>query len=658
MPMAKPADVKVGGLRRRRPDGIAGVIVETLLVATPVIGLMFIFNLHTTLNIRLFEEQWIGLFAGIMLALSFLVLPATANSPLDRVPWYDWVGAVLAISTGVYITAYYPSISALLGWVSWDRVLFGTISILATLEAVRRSTGLILVVVIVVFLAYGLLAPYMPGALRGDATGTADYINYLYLDGNNGLGILRIAATIALAFLLFGQVLAKFGGSEAINDLAFALFGTRRGGPAKAAIMGSSLVGTMTGGAAINVMVTGVISIPLMIRTGYRPVVAGAVEAVASTGGGIMPPVMGIAAFMIAETLAIPYGEVVIAALIPALLYYLGIFAQVDLAAARLGLKGLPKSELPSLSSAIRKGWVVILPIAALFYLLGILGHEPSFAGGLVAIFAVPLFLIHRENRSGLISRLWETLSDTSFNLITITVVLGGAGLIVGVTNITGLGFNMALSLSQVGEFGSFPLLVASAIVCIILGMGMPSVAAYALVAILVAPALENLGIHPLAAHLFIFYFASISSFTPPIALACFAAASICGGNAHHIGIHSVRLGIAAILAPFVFVYAPTLIMIGEPLAIFVTTVTAALGIIFLSIAIEGYATRPLGWVARAAATVSSALLLYPIHGDGGAQWLVNAAGGVIAIAVLAITHRGTYSPFGIPKKEPVNERP
>lgn len=632
------AAMEAGVAMPRRLTGTARAVVDVLLIGTPILGLAFIFNLHATLGMRLFEEQWIGLFAGIMLALAFLMYPATARAPRDRVPFYDWIGAAAALSTGVYIALWYPSIAELLGWVSWDRVLFGAIAIVATLEAMRRTTGWILVVVVVVFLAYGQLAPMMPGALRGGSTAMTDYVNYLYLDGNNGLGILRIAATIALAFLLFGQVLAKFGGSEAINDLAFALFGARRGGPAKAAIVGSSLVGTMTGGAAINVMVTGVISIPLMIRTGYRPVVAGAVEAVASTGGGIMPPVMGIAAFMIAETLAIPYGDVVIAALIPAFLYYLGVFVQVDLAAAREGLKGLPRRELPSLRGAMARGWVVLVPIALLFYLLGGVGYDPAFAGAIVTLLAAPLFLVVPANRSAVFGRVVEALRGASVNLITITVVLAGAGLIVGVTNITGLGFNMALALSQVGSHGSFALLLASAIVCIILGMGMPSVAAYALVAILVAPALTELGIHPLAAHLFIFYFASISSFTPPIALACFAAASICGANPHKIGFQSLRLGIAAIIAPFVFVYAPTLIMIGSPLAIIVTVLTATAGIIALSVAIEGYGLAPLSPMGRIAAAVAGALLIYPIHGDSDVQWLVNIAGAALAAVLIALS--------------------
>lgn len=635
--MAAPRDpVEPGTTGFREPGGIAGAIIDFFLIGAPILGLLFIFNVHTTLGIRLFQEQWIGLFAGVMLALAFLVFPAHPGAPRDRVPWYDWLGGACALSTGIYIAVHYPAIAELLGWVSWDRVVFGAIAIVAILEALRRTTGWILVIVILVFLAYGLLAPVMPGALRGSSTGLSDYVNYLYLDGNNGLGILRIAATIALAFLLFGQVLAKFGGSEAINDLAFALFGARRGGPAKAATLGSSLVGTMTGGAAINVMITGVMSIPLMIRTGYRPVVAGAVEAVASTGGGIMPPVMGIAAFMIAETLAIPYGEVVVAAIIPAFLYYLGVFAQIDLAAARMGLKGLPRAELPSLGAAARRGWLVILPIAFLFYLLGVEGYDPSFAGAIVTLLAIPLFLTVRETRSNVFGRTVAAIRSASHNLITITVVLAGAGLIVGVTNITGLGFNMALALSQVGALGSLPLLVASAVVCIILGMGMPSVAAYALVAILVAPALERLGIHPLAAHLFIFYFASISSFTPPIALACFAASSICGANPHHIGVHALRLGIAAVIAPFVFVYAPSLIMIGEPLAILVTATTAAAGILVLSAALEGYGLAPMGTLERLLAGLAAALLLYPIHGDGTAQWLVNLSGAVLATALAA----------------------
>lgn len=614
-------------LRFRKLSGASHAIWIALLVVVPILGVLAILNLPASLNWTFYEEQYTGLFIGLMYALCFIGVPAGPNARRDGVPLHDWILAVLGLGTGLYIFIMFPSIAATLGWVTPDRVVAGTIFILLTLEALRRVTGPLLVVVVLVFLAYAFVAPYMPGPLKGSTTQASDLVNYLYLDGNNGLGLIRIAATIGLAFILFGQVLSAFGGGQMINDVVIAFCGRMRGGPAKAAVIGSSLVGTVTGGAATNVMLTGVVTIPLMIKSGFRPVYAGAVEAVASSGGQIMPPVMGIAAFLIADNLGRPYSQVALAAAIPAALYYIGLFVQIDLAAAREGKRGLSRSELPPIRTAIVEGWLIFPIFAFLIYVIMGLGYEPATSGVYASGLAFVLLLLRRNARSEVLRKIFACLADTSRNIIAITVVLAAAGLIVGVTNITGLGFNMALALSSIGSHSLLLLLVTSAIVCVILGMGMPTVAAYTLVAILVAPAMVKVGASPMAAHLFILFFAVVSNFTPPVALACYAASAIARADATRIGWAAMRLGIAAYLVPFLFVLSPSLILEGDVWTVFASVVTALLGMPLLAAALEAYLFHPLPAAGRVLCCVFGALLLLPLNAHYPLIEVINLIG-------------------------------
>ena len=613
-------------LRFRKFSGASHAVWMALLIAAPVLGIFAILNVPASLNWTFFEEQYTGLFIGLVYALCFIGVPASPSARRDGVPLYDWVLALAGFGCGLYIFILFPSIAATLGWVTPDRVVAGAIFILLTLEALRRVTGLLLVGVVVVFLTYAFVAPHMPGPLKGSATQVSDLVNYLYLDGNNGLGLIRIAATIGLSFILFGQVLSGFGGGQMINDVVIALCGGMRGGSAKAAVIGSSLVGTVTGGAATNVMLTGVVTIPLMIKSGFRPVYAGAVEAVASSGGQIMPPVMGIAAFLIADNLGRPYSEVALAATIPAILYYIGLFVQIDLAAARENKRGLAREELPPMRKALTDGWLIFPIFGFLIYVIMGLGYEPATSGVYATALAFLLLLFKRNARRGMFRKLIGCLADTSRNIIAITIVLAAAGLIVGVTNITGLGFNMALALSQVGSHSLLLLLFTSAIVCIVLGMGMPTVAAYTLVAILVAPAMVKVGASPMAAHLFILFFAVVSNFTPPVALACYAAAAIARADATRIGWTAMRLGIAAYLVPFLFVLSPALILEGSAWSVSISAITALLGMPLLAAAIEAYLFHPLNLAARLLSCLCGGLLLVPINPNYPALEIVNLA--------------------------------
>lgn len=591
-------------------------ILYVILGLMPLAGILYILRIHQYLGISLYGAQYIGLFLGLVLSAIFIGVPATKKSPRDRVPWYDWILAALGLYGGLYLLIYYPQIVMKLGIVTTGRFILSVIVVILILEAIRRALGNLLVIVVLVFISYAFLAPYLPGVLQGSRTPVDQLFNYLYLDPNSMLNLLNIAASIALSFLLFGQVLLFFKGGDIMNDFALSLFGRYRGGPAKGAIVGSSLVGTITGGPVVNVMLTGSVTIPLMKRSGYTAAQAGAVESVASTGGQIMPPVMGVAAFIIAETLGIRYAEVALAALIPAIMYYLCLFFQVDFAAGRMGLKPLDKADLPSLRKVFRTGWIILPIMFSLIYFLFIKGLSPSTSGLYATAIAVIFLGLQKSVRQTMLRQIPKIFVETGKMLTDIGIVIAAAGLIVGITGITGLGFNMGFVLSSFAEYGLFPLLLMCAIVSVILGMGMPSVAAYSLVAVLVAPTLVELGVHPLAAHLFVFYFSIVSNFTPPVALACFAAGPIAKESPHKIGFQAMKYGIVAYIVPFLFVYAPALILNPTEqlsmLEMAVIIATAIIGCMLLAMAVEGYSFRNMNAIKRIVLAVIALCLMLP----------------------------------------------
>ncbi|HEY5572998.1 MAG TPA: TRAP transporter fused permease subunit, partial [Anaerolineales bacterium] len=406
-------------------------------------------------------------------------------------------------------------------------------------------------VIVLLFFFYAHYAFLFPGALYGQGVPWSRLVNYLYLDPNSLFGVaLQVAATVVFSFVFFGQFLFSTGGGLYFTEGALALFGRYRGGPAKVSVVASSLFGTMSGSAVANVVVDGPITIPMMIRTGYRPEVAAAVEAVASTGGQIMPPVMGAAAFLMATFLGISYTQVALAALLPALLYYISLFIQVDLQAARYGLRGLSKEELPNFKHILSQGWLFLFPISVLVYVLFFTGLEAEVAG-LYATGAVFLVSFLKKASRVTFRKLLIILEKTGESLLEIAVVSAVAGLIIGIVALTGLGFTFSRAVVSMAGGNFFLLLVLAAVAAGILGMGMTVTAAYILVVILVAPALVQLGIDPLTAHMFVFYFAVLSFLTPPVCLAVYAAAAIGGTNLLRTAFQAMRLAIVAYVVPF-----------------------------------------------------------------------------------------------------------
>lgn len=627
------ADDFTGATKFRSLAGPAKALERFLLCALTAVGAAWAGEVHILLKLAFFKEQYLGLFLALTLAVVFISVKATRESRGDAVPWYDWLFALAAAVVGGYILVWYPTIAYQLGVLTPDKVWLGGLAILLVLEATRRLVGWSLVTLAGVFILYTKFAYLLPGLLYAKGSSWERIAAYLYLDASSLLGLpLSVAASIVIAFILFGQALYAVGGDKFLTDLALVAMGRFRGGPAKVSVFSSSLFGTVSGSAVSNVVVDGAITIPMMKRAGYPGHLAAAVEAVASTGGQIMPPVMGVAAFLIAEFLNIPYGEVALAAVIPALLYYLALFIQVDLEAAKHGLVGLAKKDVPRFRVVMRRGWVFIVPLLVLVYTLMIAVWEAGKAGMAAVIATFLVGVIQKETRPSL-GKVLKAIEEAGRTLLDITVISAVAGFVIGAIQLSGLGFKMSLILTTLAGGNALLLLILTAAVCIILGMGMPTAVVYIMLAVLVGPSLVQLGVNPLGAHLFLFYFGMLSMITPPVCLATYAAASLARSDFWKTGWAGMRLGIVAYVVPFIFAFHPALLFKGAPTEIIAAAVTAAIGVFFMGIGLAGFLFRPLGWLARATTTLAGLMLIPP---PSTTLWVVaNLAG--LAVGIILI---------------------
>ncbi|MBI2090047.1 MAG: TRAP transporter fused permease subunit, partial [Deltaproteobacteria bacterium] len=408
----------------RSLSGPPRAVMLGFLFALTILGSLWALEIHNSLSWAFFKEQYLGLFLALALVSIFLGVKARKKEPGNYVPWYDWFLAMGGLLVGGYVTIMYPTIAYRLGILSPDRWILGGLAILLVLEATRRLVGWSLVSLALAFILYAKFAYLFPGQLYAKGSSWERIASYLYLDASGLFGFpLAVAASIVIAFIFFGQALYAVGGDKFLTDLALVAMGRYRGGPAKVSVVSSSLFGTVSGSAVANVVVDGPITIPMMRRTGYPAHMAAAIEAVASTGGQIMPPVMGVAAFLIAEYLGIPYGEVALAALIPAGLYYLALFTQVDLEAAKRGLTGLPASQLPKFGSVIRRGWVFLVPLLVLIYTLMIDNWQAGKAGMAAVIATFFVGMLQKETRPTLNAFLTsiEETGRTMLDLVAIT---------------------------------------------------------------------------------------------------------------------------------------------------------------------------------------------------------------------------------------------
>jgi TRAP transporter 4TM/12TM fusion protein len=551
-------------------------------------------------------------FLTLMLVLTFMVVAPTARAGTQRVPWFDLGLAFIAALAGAYFLWQSDAISqriTLLDPLSKADLLAASAVIALTIEAMRRTVGLGLTVIVLVFIAYNLFGDRLSGPLSHGEITFEHFVDIMTFTTDGLFGVpLRVAATYAFLFVLFGCALSRCGGAEFFFDLAAAISGRSPGGPAKIAVVSSGLYGTISGSPTSDVVTTGAVTIPMMKRLGYAPAFAGAVEVAASTGGSLLPPVMGAAAFIMAEYTGIAYVDIALAALFPALLYYLSIYFLVHLRAQREGLSALDDNQSVSLIATLKRGWLFIVPLIAITWAL-LDGYTPTYAAvyGLIAVFVVSLF--RRETRMGP-RAIVDVFAETSLRMVSVAGACAAAGLVIGGITMTGLASKLGHLVFLVAGSSQFLSLLVAAGVTIVLGMGMPTPSAYILAAVLIGPVMQSIGVDILPAHLFLLYFAVMSALTPPVAVAAYAASAIADEAPLKIALGAVRIALPAFLVPFAFVYSPGLILQADAFSIVLAVLLAGIGLAAIVVALEGYFGHGLPLAVRVVLGVSGLLLL------------------------------------------------
>jgi TRAP transporter 4TM/12TM fusion protein len=611
--------------------------------------------LFRKIGVILFAEQFVAACYGIGLALTFLrfrfkkthVEETGLGGGVTPVPRYDWFFAFLSLATCAYVFARFPILTAMSGQVTFETLSLSIVLTALTVEATRRTIGWSLVIILLAIAGYVLIGHLVPGQLTTRKVELGELLVYLNMDNDGLLGvILQITVIVIVPFVLMGQLLMRSGGSGFFNDLAIALMGRYRGGPAKMAVVGSSLFGMISGVAAANTVAVGVVTIPLMKRSGMPAKLAAAVEACASNGGQLMPPVMGAVAFVMADFLQIPYKDVALAAILPSVLYYAALFIQADLESARYGYGKVDADKIPPVGRVVRQGWLFVVPFAVLVYTMFWLNLEPEYSAMAASVVIIALgFSFGYAGHRMKLHDLWLAVVNTATGLCEILVISAAAGFIMALFQVSGLAFAFAAYLVDLGGTSLIALLSLAAVVSIILGMGLPTIGVYIMLAILVAPALVKVGVPPLSAHLFILYFGMMSLITPPVAPAAYVAAAIAGSPSMATGWTAMRFGWSSYIVPFLFIYSPAILLKGSVWDIAVVTLTSLAGIWLICAAMVGYFTRVLSLARRFLFAAAGIMLLLP-HQASTLMLALNVAGlalGVVLVAIELKEKRGSH---------------
>lgn len=581
--------------KSRKPSGLLGAAIKFYAA---LIALWVIYNVVIIVT-DIFGMTVI--FLSAMLVLVFLTLAPTAHSKSDYPGISDWILAALSAASGVYfwwnlddITNRITLFDALTSW----ELAFGIVIVLLVLEATRRSVGAGLTLIVLIFIVYNLFGHLLSGELAHGYISIKHFIDTTVYTTDSIYGVpVRVAATYAFLFVLFGTMLAQAGGADFFYRIGALLAGRTTGGTAKIAVVSSGAYGMISGSPVSDVVTTGSVTIPTMERAGYRSDTAGGIEVAASTGGSIMPPVMGSVAFIMAEYTGIPYDQIAIAAIIPAGLYYLGVIVQVHYLSKKLGMRGLSSEEIPSVREAMRNGELFFVPLAAIIAALAF-GYAATYAAmfGTSAVFIVAL--LRKETRIGA-AKLYDVLANTTIRIIGVTAACAAAGLVIGGLSMTGLAAKFSSLIMLASGESLFIALFVAAVVTILLGMGMPTPSVYILATVLVGPVLLKLGLSVLAANMFLLYFSVLSASTPPVAVAAYAAAAIARANPLSIAVVATRLSVAAMIVPFSFAYSPELLLVGTPMGVAFGVLTAVIGVFLVAVATEGYFNTPLHPISR-----------------------------------------------------------
>jgi TRAP transporter 4TM/12TM fusion protein len=548
------------------------------------------------------------------LVLAFLLFPAREGRTPDRIPWSDLGLAALSLACLGYVFVYYDYVTSRFPTahpLSPADMVVGTVVTALVLEATRRTLGAALSVLSLLFIAYGVAGPWLPGVLRHKGLTWEILIDQTFFTSEGIFGIpLGVAGSYVVLFIVFGAFLEKSGAGQFFMNFANAIAGGSRGGPGKVSVVSSSLFGTISGSAVANVMVDGWLTIPMMKRTGFKPEAAAAIEAVASTGGQIMPPVMGAASFVMAEFLGVPYSHIMLAALIPALFYYGALFAAIHFNAGRTGLQGIPRAELPNLREILKRQGHLLVPVVVIFALL-LQGYTATYAAIISTVSVLVVSWLRAETRITLPKAI-EALREGAYQTVPVAMATAAAGIMIGIILQTGLAIRFTSFLVDMAGGALILALLITMVAAVILGTALPTTPAYIMLAALLIPALIKLGVPPLAAHMFAFYFGCLSSVTPPECLAVYAAASISRCSVWGAGWQAVKFASAGFIVPFFFVYSPALLFDGLWSEIVRAMITGTIGVIALAAALEGYFWRRASWGERGLFMVAAFLLIDP----------------------------------------------
>jgi TRAP transporter 4TM/12TM fusion protein len=585
----------------------------TQLKIVSVVAILFsCFQLYTSIAGILPAQLQRSIHLAFVFVLVYLMYPASKKMNKDKFGWLDICLAVLGAGVALYLTFNFQSLLLRAGDQTTLDIIIGGIAILLVLEGARRVVGLPIAIIATVFLAYGVLGPYLPGFLNHRGYSIARIVSHMYYTTEGILGIpLGVAATFIFLFILLGSFLEKTGIGQFFIDLANSVAGFAAGGPAKVAVLTSALEGTVSGSSVANTVGSGSFTIPLMKSLGYKPEFAAAVEAAASTGGQIMPPIMGAAAFLMAEFIGIPYAQIAKAAVIPALLYFMGIWISVHLEAKKLGMKGMSKEELPKLSKVMLERGYLFLPLVGIVYFL-VEGATPVKAALYGLGLAVATSYIRKSTRLTF-KNILEALEQGAKNALGVSVACACAGIIVGTITLTGLGLKLGNGLVSLSGGNLILTLIFTMITSLILGMGAPTTANYVITSTIAAPALVMLDVPVLAAHMFTFYFGIIADITPPVALAAFAGSAIAKSNPLKTGIQASKLAIAAFIIPYIFVLNPAMLLINTTVPqVAQIIVTSIIGMVGISAAMEGYLITTANKFERIAFLIGGLCLVDP----------------------------------------------
>ncbi|WP_106496460.1 TRAP transporter permease [Lentibacillus sp. Marseille-P4043] len=571
-----------------------------------------LFHLITSFTGPLVTLKHRALHTGVILALVFLLYPSRKKAPQRRASVIDMLMALLSFATIIYIFVDYLGIVNRAGLPNLNDLLFSILSVILVLEGGRRVVGNGLTILSALFLLYAYFGPYLPRIIAHRGYSIEDIATYMYLTTEGIFGTaIGVSATYIFLFVLFGAFLNRTGMGQLFNDAAMSISGHTSGGPAKVAVISSGFLGSINGSAIANVVTTGSFTIPLMKRTGYSKNFSGAVEAAASVGGQVLPPVMGATAFIMAETLGMPYAEIALAAILPGVLYYMGVITVVHLRAKKRGLKGLSREELPKMKQVLKERGHLLIPLAILIYML-FGGFTPIYAAAWAIISTVVIAAFRVKTRLT-IKKIIGALEEGTRSALGVAMACAMVGIIVGVASLTGFGLKMTTAILILGNHTLILTLFFTMIASIILGMGMPSIPTYIITSSMAAPALIQFGVEPFVSHMFVFYFGILANLTPPVALAAFAGAGISGGDPNRTGFISLKLAAAGILVPYIFVYSPELLMQGTSVVgIIWVAITAALGIIALGAGLEGYLMGTMYWLLRILSIGGAVTLVIP----------------------------------------------